>query len=137
MLHDRRNLSAGSNDAPIPRRVVNESRHHCGCSTTVVVMLHHPPDRHRAKQRNVAGQQNYRSLSSLQRRFSLEQRVPGPKLRLLQCKHQTRPFRERLLDLIGAVTDDDDGGCRRKGFGNTEHVLDQTEASDFVENLGP
>ncbi len=99
-------------------------------------MLHHPLERGRPQQRDVARQQYQCPAATLQGRFGLEQGVAGPKLRLLECKPQARPFLQRHLDLIGAVADDDHGGRWGKRVSDPKHVLDQADACNFVEDLG-
>ena len=68
-------------------------------------------------------------VAPAQQRLRLQQRVAGAELRLLQCKAQAQPFRERRLDLIRLVADDDDGRRRAERVGRAQDVFDEGQAA--------
>ena len=57
----------------------------------------------------------------------------GSELRLLHHERETVPGRERALERIRLMADDDDGGIRSEHFRGGQHVLDHRPSRDAVE----
>ena len=76
-------------------------------------------------------------VAPAQRRLGGQKRVAGPELWLLDHKREACVARQRRLDGVRLVADDDGRRLRREGCGSREHVLDHRQAGDAVQHLRP
>src|SRR5262245_28032053 len=88
------------------------------------------------EERSVAGQQDDGPLLPFQRRSRLEQRVTRSELRLLRDELQLMPLRERSLDLVGAVADDNRDARRLQGGRGPQNAFDERQAANPMQDLG-
>ena len=83
-----------------------------------------------------AGQEHDGSIRAGQRLFSLKESMARAELWLLPRELQIRPSRQRGLDRVRLVADDDDDRGGGKGIRGAKNVLDQGQAARGVQNLG-
>jgi hypothetical protein len=98
---------ATPDDPAVAMRILDDGREHrCG-SARLPVPLNQGLECGWPQQWNVAGQQHHRAPFTGQHGLGLQQRMAGPKLRVLHCKAQAQPFREGLLDRFRLMANDD------------------------------
>jgi hypothetical protein len=88
------------------------------------------------QKRNVAGQQQERTLGATQRDFCLKDRMSGSQLWLLHHNPGMSVSHQRLAQDGGLVTDDDRRGAWAESIGRAKHVLDERKAAHAMEHFG-
>jgi hypothetical protein len=122
-------------DPSVALRIVDDRREHRGGRPAFAVRANQRVERVRLQERDVARQQYDRALRAGQERFGLEERVTRAELRLLRCKAQAQPFRERLFDGARLVTHDYRDGSWVQSPGGTKNVFDEGKSTRPVEHL--